>query len=143
MKTVLYYLKLITSCRVGQILLILHLSLVIFAFIQKPPVRRAESNVVRQAGEFESSSVLLAGRGFHWHYESSLLKFLAFVDIPGLLLSLLIGLILVPIFYFLPPIGAYDESWFTAGLLLLGTSIQWQIIGFWLEQVVRRRKNSD
>lgn len=143
MKTILYCLKRIASSRVGQILFILHLSLVIFDFGHKPPVRRAESNVVRRAGELQSSSVLLAGRGFHWHYESSLLKFLVLVDIPGLLLSFLIGLILVPIFYVFLPLGAYDASWFTAGIFLLGTSIQWQVIGFWLEQVVRRRKNAD
>jgi hypothetical protein len=141
-KRVLYYLKRIASSRVGHILLILHLSLVIFDFAQKEPVARAESTRVVEAGETVESATLLAGRMIHYHYESPLLKFLMFVDLPGILLSLLFGLVLLPINY-IAPLGAYDESWVAAGIFLLGTSIQWQFIGYCLERVFKSAKRSE
>ncbi len=103
MKRILYVLKRGVSSRVGHLLLILHLSLVVWIFGQETPVPRAQNNAHR---EHYSSSQLLAGRGFHWHYESAELKLLSLVDLPGILLGVLIALILVPLFYFLPPLGA-------------------------------------
>ncbi len=141
MKRILYFIKRVASSRIGHTLLIVHLSLVVFDFAQKQPVSRAESNIVRTA-ENQSSSSLLAGRGFHWHYESTLLKFLVLADLPGIFLSLLIALILVPLFYVLPTLGEYDASWVGAVLLLLATSIQWQFIGYCLERVIRAKKNA-
>ena len=140
-KRVLCYLRRVASSRVGYVLLILHLSLLAYDFAQKSPVTRAESNRVVKAGEMRDSAVLLAGRTFHYHYESSLLKFLIFVDLPGFFLSWLLSLVLLPVTYFVP-LGAYDESWVAAGVFLLGASIQWQFIGFCLERVFKRDKSS-
>ena len=142
MKAILQFLKRVASSRVGHILLVVHLSLVVFDFAQKTPVSRAENNRVHEAGEILSSSVLLAGRGFHYHYESPLLKLLILVDLPGLLLGLIVGLMLIPI-NSVAPLGAYDESWVAAGILLLGTSIQWQMVGYCLEKIVRSAKSSE
>jgi hypothetical protein len=141
-KRVSYYLKRIASSRVGHILLILHLSLVVFDFAQKTPISRAESNRVVEAGETMESATLLAGRMFHYHYESPLLKFLIFVDLPGILLSLLLGLALLPINY-VAPLGAYDESWVAAVILLLSTSLQLQVIGYCLGKVFKSAKSSE
>jgi len=143
MKKAFCFLKRVASSRVGNVLLILHLSLVIFDFAQKPPVPRAQSNIVHEADKPLSSSLLLAGRSFHWHYESALLKFLILVDLPGIFVSLLISVILIPLFYVLSPLGAYDESWFAAGVFLLGASIQWQFLGYWLERVIQKKNNTE
>ena len=143
MKRGLYFLERVASSRAGHALLILHLSLVVFDFAQKTPVSRAESNVVYKAGEIMPSSLLLAGRSFHWHYESALLRLLVFVDMPGLLLSFLFGLILAPLSYILPPLGAYDDSWFVAGLFLVGASIQWQFIGYLLGRLAWSGKKEE
>jgi hypothetical protein len=141
-KRVLYYLKRVASSRLGHILLILHLSLVVFDFAQKTPVSRAENNRVVEAGETMESATLVAGRMFHYHYESPLLKFLIFVDLPGIFLSLLLGLVLLPISYIVP-LGEYDESWMAAGIYLLSTSIQWQFIGYCLERVFKSSNRSE
>lgn len=114
----------------------------VFDFAQKTPVSRAENNRVVEAGEMMGSATLLAGRMFHYHYESPLLKFLIFVDLPGILLSLLLGLTLLPINYVVP-LGTYDESWVTAVILLLGTSLQWQVIGYCLGKVFKSAKSSE
>ena len=142
MKAILQFSKRVASSRVGHILLIIHLSLVVFDFAQKTPVSRAEHNRVHEAGEIMPSSILLAGRGFHYPDESSLLKFLIFIDLPGLLLSLILGLVLVSINY-VAPLGAYDETWVAAGIFLLGTSSQWQFVGYCLERVFRSGRNSE
>ena len=142
MKAFLKFLRRVASSRVGHVLLVIHLFLVVFDFAQKSPVSRAENNRAYEAGEIMSSSTLLAGRGFHYHYESPLLKLLILVDLPGLLLSLIFSLVLIPINYF-APLGAYDESWVAAGIFLLGTSIQWQFVGYCLESVFRSGRGGE
>jgi hypothetical protein len=142
LNAILQSLKRVVSSRVGHVLLILHLSLVVFEFTQKNPVSRAESNRVYEAREMTESATLLAGRVFHYHYESPLLKFLIFVDMPGIALSFFLGLVLVPINY-IAPLGEYDASWAVAGILLIGTSTQWQLIGYGLERMIRSGRSSE
>lgn len=138
----LHYLKRVASSRVGYVLLILHLSLLVYDFADKKPVVRAENNRVIEKGERRESAVLLAGRMFHYTYESPLLKFLIFVDLPGIFLTLLLNIVLLPVLYFIP-LGEYDASWVAAALFLLGTSIQWQFIGFCLESVFKRDRSGE
>jgi len=136
MNAVLRFIKRVASSRAGHVLLIAHLSLIVFDFAHKSPVSRAESNRVYEAGEAVESATLLAGRTFHYHYESPLLKFLMFIDLPGIFLSLILGLVLLPINYIVP-LGAYDESWVAAAIFLLGTSTQWQFVGYCLARVFK------
>ncbi len=138
MRRVFVFAKKVMCSRIGQILLVAHLILVVFDFSYKKPLTRAENNSVREASEI-SSATLIAGRGFHYHYESDLLKFLVFIDTPGIIISFVIGLLLTPLGLILPPLGYYDESWVAAFILLCGTSVQWQLVGYCIERCVRRK----
>ena len=137
-KSVLRFIKSVARSRVGQILFVVHMSLVIFEFAQKTPVPRAELNVF-SSEEIVSTSDLIAGRYYHFGHESLLLQFISLIDIPGFFIGYILSL---PISYILPPLGAYDDSWLAAIILLCGTSIQWFIIGYYIERVIKRRSRA-
>jgi uncharacterized membrane protein YciS (DUF1049 family) len=87
-----------------------------------------------------SDQVLIAARPFHYHYESNLLKTLIILDMPGIYLSLLIGLLLIPFNYLFHPC-VYAGSWIAAIVFLIGTSIQWWFTGFIFGAIVRWYRN--
>jgi len=138
MRRVFMFAKKVICSRIGQILLVIHLILVVFDFSFKKPISRAENNSVPNATEI-SSATLIAGRGFHYHYESGLLKFVIAIDTPRLIISFVIALLLTPLGLILPPLGYYDESWAGAFILLCGTSIQWLLVGYCIERCVLRK----
>jgi hypothetical protein len=141
-KVISRFIKRAASDRVGHTLLIAHLCLFIYVFAQKSPVSRTEHNRVIEAGETLSSTILFAGRGFHFHYESPLLKFLLMIDSPALLIEMALGIFLIPLRYFVR-LGAYDESWVAAGMFLIATSIQWQLVGYCLNGMFKSIKRGD
>ncbi|SRR6266404_518308 len=78
-------------------------------------------------GAYVSAS-LLAGRPFHFAYESIAMKLLVLADLPSLLASIPLGLLLSP----LRPVihfDAYVGSYVAAAILLLTTSFQWLVTG--------------
>lgn len=137
----LLFLKRIAVNRIGQCFFVVHLILVVYTLAEKPLVSRAVNNAFDKS-EVVSAS-LYAGRLFHWYYESSLMKTLFIVDLPGAFLGLVlfgapIGLVLS----FLPPLGEYDESWLFFALCFAGSSIQWMLIGYRLDRRIRLAKKS-
>ncbi len=131
MKSILCFLRRIINSRLGQILFVIHLSLIIYSFAQKRAVSSEIPCVVEP-----SDQVLIAARPFHYYYESNLLKTLVTLDTPGMYLSIVISLPLVP-FGYLFRLCAYTESWIAAIVLLVGTSVQWWLTGFIVEALVR------
>ena len=87
-----------------------------------------------------SSATLLAGRPFHFHYESVFLKALLLADLPSLL-AVAFGLAPVRAF-FLPALGHFDASYVAAGEWLWAGSLQWLVIGAVLEQRFRTSRGT-
>ena len=78
-------------------------------------------------GAYVSTS-LLAGRPFHFAYESIAIKFLVLVDFPSFVASIPLGLLLSPLHQF-THFGAYVGSYVAAAILLLMASFQWLVTG--------------
>lgn len=127
-------LRAVAGSRLGHIFCVLHLILLLLFFISQDPVPRDLNN--DQVSKY-SSSVLMAGRGFHYHYEPVELKILILLDAPGILLSVFLSLLLLPVALLLPPLGEYDGSWVAAAIIFVGTSTQWLLVGYFLERMIR------
>lgn len=132
--SLLHFIKRVVRSRLGQILFVVHLCLVVYDFAPKPAASGDMPCVVEP-----SSQALIAARPFHYHYESDLMKTLIVLDLPGLVLGYVIDLLLTPLNYLIRPC-AYARSWMAAGVCLVGTSIQWWLVGFLVGTSIRYRK---
>lgn len=81
------FLKRVALSRVGQLLLVVHLCLVVYGFAQKPALGPGSIPCVEQP----SSAILLAGRSYHFHYESDLIKAVTVLDLPALTVGSFLG----------------------------------------------------
>ena len=89
-----------------------------------------------------SSTSVLAGRPFHFNYESNLLKCLFLVDLPSMVaaiaLDFAVGALLKVI-----RVGSFVGSYFGAGVMLLSGTFEWLALGKlfagWMEQKQRGR----
>jgi len=79
-----------------------------------------------------STAVLLAGRPFHYHYESAFLQLLVLADLPSMLVEALLALLSLPLLMNIH-VGHYVGSYFGAGLLLLIATFQWLAVGKLIE----------
>jgi hypothetical protein len=130
-KAILHFLKRLTTSRLGWFLSVLHLCLVVFDFAQKRIVEVGCYDEWNVAG-----ADLIAGRMFHLYYETALLKVIVLLDMPGILLSVGISLLLTPLSFLFPKPCLYTQSWISAIVLLTGTSIQWCFLGLIIERVI-------
>jgi len=124
-KAIQDFVRRVAANRIGLLLAFVHFCLAVYGFAQKEPVELGGDgpfDITRHAGV-----AIIAGRAFHWFYESTLLKVIFLFDLPGVLLALLMSLPFALIFY-----GAsiQVQSWITAVILLIGTSIQWWLVGY-------------
>jgi len=80
-----------------------------------------------------SSATLLAGRPFHFAYESLFLKLLILADMPSTLAMVPMSLVL---FVCLKPLhlGFYFASYLTAALVLVGATCQLLVVGSYVER---------
>ena len=126
------------SSRVGWILVLFHLCLLIYCFAQKGTIPADTSHDSFLAN---STTSIIAGRGFHLAYESLLLKAIVLLDLPGLIVT---GLISVPVAVLatklFPRPSFYTESWKAAVILMVGTSIQWLLVGYGIEVLLKKRR---
>jgi hypothetical protein len=133
-KAIQDFVRRVAGSRIGLLLAFIHFCLVVYGFAQKQPVELGGDgpfDITRAAGVS-----IIAGRTFHLHYESTLLKVVFLLDLPGALLAFLMSLPFALIFY-----GAsiQVQSWVTAVILLIGTSIQWWLVGYGLHSLWNRR----
>ena len=124
-KDIQAFVRWVAGSRIGLLLAFVHFCLVVYGFAQKEPVELGGDgpfDITRHAGV-----TIIAGRAFHWFYESTLLKVIFLFDLPGVLLALLMSLPFALIFY-----GAsiQVQSWIKAVILLIGTSIQWWLANY-------------
>lgn len=120
-------------------LVLVHLCLLIYCFSQKEPI---PTDTSRDSFLANSTTSIIAGRGFHLAYESLLLKTIVTLDLPGLIA---IGLISVPIIVLatklFPQPSFYTESWIGAAILLFVTSVQWLLVGYGIETWLRKKRH--
>jgi hypothetical protein len=133
-KAIQDFVRRVVASRTGLLLAFVHFCLVVYGFAQKQPVELGGDgpfDITRAAGVS-----VIAGRAFHWHYESTLLKIIFLLDLPGALLALLMSLPFALVFS-----GASTavQSWIGAVILLIGTSIQWLLVGYGLRCLRNQR----
>ena len=126
MRAPLQLFRRVVSSRVGQFLLVAHLVIVVYEFAQKPVA--SYSDCVLEP----SSAAFIAGRDYHWHYESVLLKWISILDLPALVLGGLFSTLLLPL-----NLCAFTLSWVGAVLILSFASVQWLLVGFIIESMIR------
>jgi hypothetical protein len=134
-KVIKGFVRRVVASRAGLLLASVHFCLVVYAFAQKEPVELGGDgpfDITRHAGVS-----IIAGRAFHWHYESTLLKVICLLDLPGILLSIPMGL---PFAFIFNDASIQVHSWIGAAIMLIGTSIQWWLVGYAIRYLWNQRK---
>lgn len=85
-----------------------------------------------------SSAMLFAGRPFHFHYESIVMKLLVLVDFPSMLAALPIELLMSPLMSAVHP-GSFIGSYVGALIELVTASCQWLAVGFAVDRRLESR----
>lgn len=129
------FLQRVLSSRLGQFLVVIHLCLVLFDFSGKS-VPDFNPNNCASVSEWQVTGYLIAGRFFHYSYESALHKLTMLIDLPALAAS---SLFAAPVYYFFPRTCAYTASWIYAFVLLLFASFQWLLVGRGIEHLYIKR----
>jgi hypothetical protein len=121
----------VTRSRLGWLLVCLHAAWFFLAIANMSTPAPGLGKFFDQGGG--SSATLLAGRPFHFEYESLLLKLLILVDVPSTLATvpLSFALLLAATPFHL---GFYQGSYLSAAMLLLGASCQWLVVGHQLDR---------
>ena len=128
MKALLRGLRRVASSRFGQFLLAAHLVIIVYEFAQKPASTYSDTPCVIEP----SSMAFIAGRGYHWHYESALLKVVSMLDFYAFALGELVTHLTSPL-----NLCAFTVSWVEGILILTFASIQWLLVGFIIESIIR------
>jgi hypothetical protein len=132
MKTMLRFLRRVASSRLGQLLFVVHLIIVVSEFAHKPSATYSDTPCVMEP----SSAAFIAGRSYHWAYESSLLKVVNILDFPALVIGGIVSKMLSPL-----NLCAFTRSWVDAVLALTFASVQWLLVGLIIEFIFRGLKN--
>ena len=85
-----------------------------------------------------SSATLFAGRPFHFHYESMVMKLLVLVDFPSMLAALPIGSLISPLMSAVHA-GSFIGSYVGALIELVTASCQWLAVGFAVDRRLESR----
>ena len=122
------FVKFIFGSRLAQLLFVVHLVLVVYAFAQKP---RANPESWGWSG---CHGVPIADRVLYYCDETGLLKVLATLDFLGIVLYS----VFATFFAWVPTGGFHVFSWTVAVVLLICTSLQWLLIGSCIERLLLR-----
>jgi len=96
-KSIQDFVRRVAASRTGLLLAFVHFRIFVYGFAQKQPVELGGDgwfDITRAAGVS-----IIAGRAFHWTYESTLMKVIFLLDPPGQLLAFLMSLPLALVFY--------------------------------------------
>jgi len=112
--------------RLAWLVCSLHAACYLLAIASMSPPSREVANFIQQ---FSGSTVaILAGRPFHFAYESLLLQLLFLFDLPSMFASIPLGLLLSPLLK-LFHVGLYEGSYVGAGISIAMGSLQWLLVG--------------
>jgi hypothetical protein len=114
--------------RLAWLLVFLHAAWFLLTIANMSPPSRDVADFIEHS-EWSSATAILAGRPFHYHYESLSLQILFFVDLPSSLAAIPVGFLALP-FLKLFHLGLYEGSYVSAGILLAVSALQWLTIGY-------------
>jgi hypothetical protein len=133
------FIKSFTTNPVGLTLFFSHILLFIYVIIdklQQPATGRDVSwEELYQEGSAHS---LIAGRIFHWAYESALMQVITLIDMPSLILADLTTAVFPSQLY--SQSSAYTASWILVGMWLIYSSLQWLLAGYCVKRYLEIRK---
>jgi len=129
------YLKDSARGRLGWLVVCLHAAWFFLAIANMSPPAPGLAKFLDQGGW--SSATLLAGRPFHFEYESLFLKLLILVDLPSMLAVVPLSLLMFPAHFH---ISSYQGSYLSAALLLFAASFQWLLVGHQVDQWLECKK---
>jgi hypothetical protein len=114
--------------RLAWLIVFLHATSFLLAIANMSPPSPGLANFIEQS-RGSSTTAILAGRPFHYHYESFSLQILFLVDLPSELASVPVAFLLLPVF---KPfhLGRFTGSYIGAGIVLVVSSMQWLTIGY-------------
>jgi hypothetical protein len=118
--------------RLAWLLVFLHASWFLLTIANMSPPSHDVADFIEHS-EWTSTSAILAGRPFHYHYESLSLQILFFVDLPSSLASIPVGFLALP-FLKLFHLGLYEGSYVGAGILFALSAWQWLTIGYFADK---------
>lgn len=131
-KTILDFCRRLLISKIGHFLLILHLAIVVYAFLQLDSY--SDTPCLKES--FSPGWANIAGRYFHFTYEP-LITIIFVIDFPAVLIGGLITSIFLPLNF-----CDITKSWISGISILILASFQWQLLGFWLEGFITNWKNS-
>ena len=122
--------------RAAWVLVCLHASWFLIAIANMSPPAPWLGEFLDRGGW--SSATLFAGRPFHFHYESMVMKLLVLVDFPSMLAALPIGLLIAPLMSAVHA-GSFIGSYVGALIELVTASCQWLAVGFAVDRRLESR----
>jgi len=124
----------VVSSQLGWLIAVVHAALLILAIVNMSPPNRgfADSLDRLYASGGWCDATVLAGRPFHFHYESLLLKIMFLVDLPALLAVSLAGLLVK--FTYISHLSLFTLSYAGGAFWMLLGSVQWLIVGNLVER---------
>jgi hypothetical protein len=126
------------SSRLAWLLVSLHAAWFLLAIANMSPPSAGFANYLEHGGW--SSATILAGRPFHFVYESLLLRLLFLVDLPSMLAEIPAALVMSPLLRILH-VGFNSSSYVDAALWLALGSCQWLVVGLLVEALLTRRSS--
>ncbi len=129
------FLRRVLASRLGQLCAVTHLCLVLFDFSRKG-VQDFDPNNCASVSEWHITGSLIAGRFFHYTYESTLHKLTVVFDLPALAAS---SVVTAPLNYLSPHTCVYTASWISAFVMLAFASFQWLLVGRGIERLFAKR----
>ena len=125
---------------IGLLAACVHASLLVVAIAAMSPPSPGLGEYFDSGGG--SSATLFAGRPFHFVYESLILKLLVLADIPATLVR---AAVLIPVGLVLKAagVGSYVASYVDAAGALLFGSVQWFLVGRYVESRILRSGGGD
>ena len=131
----LSFIKRIAVSRLGHLLLVIHLCLLLFYFAQLN-----EPYSVQPSATVED---VITGRfigGHYMHFDSTLLWSLVAINILPLLLCQALIKIVILLF---PHLGVNILSWVQAYQMVVITSVQWLLVGYFIERMIKLSRASE
>jgi hypothetical protein len=115
--------------RLAWILVCLHAAWFFLAIANMAPPSRAFAHWLESGG---SDVAVLAGRPFHFIYQSLAMQLLFLADMPSMIAAVPVALLISPLMR-LAALDLYSGSYVGAALMLIFASCQWLAIGNFIE----------
>jgi len=122
LKRLASFIRACATCRLAWIFAFLHAAWFFVAIANMSPTSPQLAQFLDQGGW--SSASVLAGRPFHFHYESNLLKCLFVVDSPSMVAAIPLDFVVGALFKVIR-VGSFVGSYFGAGVMLLAGTFEW------------------